>query len=155
MSTIKRLFPAFLLLLLSGLIASTGCSDPESSARKLYNDAINAQKEGREQDAFALYEGIVEKYPETQTAVEANRLLLQRSLMQEKEIRAALDLFRLDNFRYPSTEEGLTMLVEPSPQFSHWKGPYLDGPTAKSLEAFSYALVGNDIELARRPRGKR
>jgi general secretion pathway protein G len=40
---------------------------------------------------------------------------------------AALDAFRLDNSRYPSTEEGLDVLwEEPSRDaMPNWKGPYL------------------------------
>lgn len=46
--------------------------------------------------------------------------------LQIKDLGAALDLFRLEVGRYPSTEEGLTALVEP-PQGtdSRWNGPYL------------------------------
>jgi general secretion pathway protein G len=40
---------------------------------------------------------------------------------------AALDAFRLDNGRYPATEEGLASLWEAPPQerLPNWKGPYL------------------------------
>ena len=40
---------------------------------------------------------------------------------------AALDAFRLDNGRYPTTEEGLALLWDaPSHEFlPNWKGPYL------------------------------
>ncbi len=36
----------------------------------------------------------------------------------------ALDQFRLDVGRYPSTEEGLASLVK-NPGLDHWEGPYL------------------------------
>jgi len=40
---------------------------------------------------------------------------------------AALDAFRLDNGRYPSTDEGLEALWEEpkAAQLQNWKGPYL------------------------------
>jgi general secretion pathway protein G len=53
-----------------------------------------------------------------------------RTLQDIRAITAALDLYRLDNFSYPSTEQGLEALVtKPAglPQGTHWKqGGYLD-----------------------------
>ena len=40
-------------------------------------------------------------------------------------IAIALDLFELDNGRYPSTEEGLKTLRKPPGNTPDWKGPYL------------------------------
>ena len=40
----------------------------------------------------------------------------------------ALDDFRLDNGRYPTTEEGLNSLREKSESLSQWDGPYLPKP---------------------------
>ena len=37
----------------------------------------------------------------------------------------ALDTFRLDTGRYPTTEEGLKALREKPPGVDHWEGPYL------------------------------
>ena len=45
-------------------------------------------------------------------------------------IITALNIYRLDNFNYPSSEQGLQALtVKPSgdPDAPNWKGPYLDG----------------------------
>lgn len=44
-------------------------------------------------------------------------------------IVTALNLYKLDNFNYPSSEQGLDALVaKPSgqPEAAAWKGPYLD-----------------------------
>jgi general secretion pathway protein G len=43
-------------------------------------------------------------------------------------IENALKLYRLDNFSYPTTEQGLEALVaKPAdPSIRNWKGPYLD-----------------------------
>lgn len=44
-------------------------------------------------------------------------------------VMTALNLYKLDNFRYPSNEQGLQALVaKPSgqPDAPNWKGPYLD-----------------------------
>lgn len=54
-----------------------------------------------------------------------------RTLQDIRAISAALDLYRLDNFSYPSTDQGLEALVEKPanlPSGTHWKqGGYLDG----------------------------
>lgn len=53
-----------------------------------------------------------------------------RTLQDIRAIGAALDLYRLDNFSYPTTEQGLEALVtKPTglPAGAHWKqGGYLD-----------------------------
>ncbi len=41
---------------------------------------------------------------------------------------AALDSFRLDNDRYPTTEEGLKALREKPEGLENWDGPYLPKP---------------------------
>lgn len=53
-----------------------------------------------------------------------------RSLQDIRAISAALDLYRLDNYNYPSTEQGLEALVTKPvdlPEGTNWKkGGYLD-----------------------------
>jgi general secretion pathway protein G len=39
----------------------------------------------------------------------------------------ALDLYFMDTGRYPSTSEGLAVLVRPSENMPGWNGPYLKG----------------------------
>jgi general secretion pathway protein G len=44
-------------------------------------------------------------------------------------LRTALDTFRLDVGRYPTTEEGLAILMDPPTDpdlLAHWRGPYLE-----------------------------
>lgn len=45
--------------------------------------------------------------------------------LQIEDLGAALDLFYLDNGRYPTTEEGLEALVEAPASLPEWAGPYL------------------------------
>ncbi|MCB1385662.1 MAG: type II secretion system major pseudopilin GspG [Nitratireductor sp.] len=48
------------------------------------------------------------------------------AIAQIKNIEGALDLFFIDNLRYPTSEEGLKALSEPSPELQdRWNGPYL------------------------------
>lgn len=45
--------------------------------------------------------------------------------LQMKDLSASLDLFYLDNGRYPTTEEGLSSLVTQPSGSQQWDGPYL------------------------------
>jgi general secretion pathway protein G len=45
--------------------------------------------------------------------------------IQIESLSAALDLFYLDNGRYPAANEGLTALVQRPASTSGWNGPYL------------------------------
>jgi general secretion pathway protein G len=44
---------------------------------------------------------------------------------QIEQLGAALDMFKVDNERYPTTEEGLAALVEAPAGLATWGGPYL------------------------------
>jgi len=48
--------------------------------------------------------------------------------IQMENLSSALDLYYLDNGRYPSTEEGLTALVRRPTSAVAWNGPYLKTP---------------------------
>jgi len=57
-----------------------------------------------------------------------NEARVVRAQTDIKSLGAALDLYRLDNFNYPSTEQGLQALIEePSgdPEPGNWNGPYV------------------------------
>ena len=45
--------------------------------------------------------------------------------LQIDQISAGLDLFRLDNARYPTKDEGLIALFEAPDGLARWQGPYL------------------------------
>ena len=45
--------------------------------------------------------------------------------IQIESLSAALDLYYLDNSRYPSQNEGLAALVQKPPSAAYWNGPYL------------------------------
>jgi general secretion pathway protein G len=53
---------------------------------------------------------------------------IKAAKIQIESLSAALDLYYLDNGRYPSTSEGLIALVQrPSAEEPAWNGPYLKG----------------------------
>ncbi len=45
--------------------------------------------------------------------------------LQVEDLGSALDMYRLEVGRYPSTEEGLKALVEKPANAANWNGPYL------------------------------
>jgi general secretion pathway protein G len=49
--------------------------------------------------------------------------------IQIQSFASALDLFYLDAGRFPSTSEGLAVLVRQTPGVAAWNGPYLKGGT--------------------------
>jgi general secretion pathway protein G len=48
--------------------------------------------------------------------------------LQIEQLSAALDLYKLDNGRYPTTNEGLAALLAAPPGAAQWHGPYLAKP---------------------------
>ena len=65
-------------------------------------------------------------------------------------IESALKLYRLDNFSYPSTEQGLEALVtKPAdPTIRNWKGSYLERqPKDPWGNPYLYLNPGNNSEI--------
>jgi general secretion pathway protein G len=70
-----------------------------------------------------------------------------RAKQDIRAVGAALDLYRLDNFSYPTTEQGLEALItKPAglPEGTNWKkGGYLDGfPTDPWHKPYAYLQPG-------------
>lgn len=161
-------------ILVSALAFTLGaCSDPEASARGLYNEGITLQREGRTSDAIAVYEGLVRKYPRTEAAVEANKLLfelgaidrLSSALSEDidrkkfetaenhvRAIEASLHLYRLDNFAYPTQAQGLHALsqrpsLRPEPR-NYRQGGYMRAiPKDPWGRDYMYRNPGNNGEF--------
>ncbi|MFE8032267.1 type II secretion system protein GspG [Thiohalocapsa marina] len=149
------------VLLMAGIAA---CSDPESAARVLHNQAITAEKEGRTEDAKAIYEQIVDEYPQTATAIDANKWLLSSEKVggvldaltsvarshqlekQKKILEETLDMYRLITGRYPTEEEGLSALISRPEGAKIWKGPYLEGEPEQVREMLSQFTYRIDAE---------
>jgi general secretion pathway protein G len=45
--------------------------------------------------------------------------------IQIEELASALDMYRIDNGHFPTTEQGLDVLIEAPPNAANWNGPYL------------------------------
>lgn len=65
--------------------------------------------------------------------------------LQVEELSAALDMYKLENGRYPTSQEGLQALVEAPPGATAWNGPYLKKkavPKDPWGEDYHYAAPG-------------
>ena len=69
--------------------------------------------------------------------------------IQIADLDKALEIFKLDVGRYPSTEEGLEALVKKPGSANGWNGPYLKGglPTDPWGHAYRYTSSGGNIEI--------
>lgn len=63
-------------------------------------------------------------------------------------IESTLDQYRLDVGQYPTTEEGLAVLVSPPPNRTRWNGPYLKKqvPPDPWGHAYVYRMPGEHGE---------
>ncbi len=65
--------------------------------------------------------------------------------VQIEDLSAALDMYKLDVGKYPTTEQGLTALVEKPADSKRWNGPYLRKtrvPQDPWMEAYNYKSPG-------------
>ena len=59
-------------------------------------------------------------------------------------IKAALDMYELDNGAYPTTEEGLSALLTKPQSAANWRGPYLDKkPKDPWGQSYQYKYPGS------------
>ena len=98
---------------------------------------------------LALIAGIVG----TQLFGEAEKAKASATKIQIKSLEAALDLYRLHNSTYPSTEQGLQALLT-KPEVGRipnsWQGPYLKAnsvPTDSWKNPFVYISDGRTVEI--------
>ena len=54
---------------------------------------------------------------------------------------SALDMYRLDNFKYPTTDQGLQALVQQPSDARNWRGPYTKGGLRKDPWGNDYHYV--------------
>jgi general secretion pathway protein G len=74
------------------------------------------------------------------------------AMLQIEELSSALDVYRLEVGRYPSSDEGLTSLVENPGSVDQWNGPYLRKSTIRKDpwgNEYSYVAPGEhgDFDL--------
>ena len=70
---------------------------------------------------------------------------LKAAKVQIEDLSAALDMYKLDVGRYPTSEQGLDALVEKPADVNRWNGPYLRKtkvPLDPWQQAYHYASPG-------------
>ena len=65
------------------------------------------------------------------------RAKVDTAQMEIKNIGAALDLFMIDNGRYPTEAEGLSALVN-NPGIARWRGPYLKAKAGVPMDPWGH-----------------
>ena len=71
--------------------------------------------------------------------VDASKVEIART--QIKMLKAALQVYRLDNGRYPTNSEGLNSLIVRPATLGTWRGPYLEEELLDLGKAFQLQLV--------------
>ncbi len=90
---------------------------------------------------IALLAGIVG--PQVMKHMSASKTKATR--VQVEDLSAALDMYKLDVGKYPTTEQGLSSLVEKPAGSKRWNGPYLRKdkvPHDAWIQPFHYASPG-------------
>ncbi len=124
-----------LLVVISLCAVYSGCRSDSEKARALLNNARVLVREQNNGQAKATLKDVVKRYPHTEEATEANKLLdafwMAEDMtgnklweIESQEIKLALHLFSLDIGRYPTQKEGLKALSI-NPGIPRWEGPYL------------------------------
>lgn len=69
--------------------------------------------------------------------------------VQIADLQKALDIFKLDTGRYPTTEEGLDALAKQPGNVRGWNGPYLSGgvPNDPWSNPYRYSYNGGRVEI--------
>jgi general secretion pathway protein G len=80
---------------------------------------------------------------------QADKAKVQTAVTQTKMLKGALETMRLDISRYPTTEEGLALLVDKPSETrvaAAWAGPYLDEDVPKDpwTRDYIYAATPSD-----------
>lgn len=108
-----------------------------ASVRRKYQASCarlqRAMRDPRQQSGFTLIEllvvlailGMIVAFVTPQVLKYLGRAKTDSAHIQIENIAGALDLFRLDNGRYPNQTEGLEALIEAPVGLSTWNGPYL------------------------------
>ncbi len=126
---------SILLAMISLCAVCFSCRSDSEKARALLNNARVHVREQNNGQAKAILTDVVKRYPHTEEATEANKLLDAFAMAEDmtgnklwdiksQEIKLALQLFSLDIGRYPTQREGLRALSI-NPGIRRWKGPYL------------------------------
>jgi hypothetical protein len=135
---------------------SISCKSDSEKARTMLNNAHALMRDQKGEEAKKTLKNLLDKYPHTEEATEANKLLdvfqvaervtdIQVQEIQSKEIEGALQLFSFDIGRYPTQKEGLKALFL-NPGINGWQGPYMADPKRQEeiTGKFDYVRPGRN-----------
>lgn len=119
---------------------------------------LNARSSGAARDGgFTLLEllvvmviiGLLAGFVAPRYFAQVGKSQVKVARAQINSLEQALDQFRLDVGRYPSTEEGLAALNAGPPSVEGWAGPYLrkDVPADPWGRAYVYQHPGRNSEM--------
>ena len=117
-----------------------------------------AEAEGRRQRGFTLLEmmavvmiiGLLMTLIGTQVAAQIDKARRTTTQAKIKQLESALEMYKMDNARYPSTDQGLRALIEKptgAPEPKRWQpGGYVKGDMLEDSwqEDFQYASPGTN-----------
>jgi general secretion pathway protein G len=69
--------------------------------------------------------GLVGVVATVQVTQQLDRAKVDVAILQLRQIQGDLELFRIDTGRYPTAEEGLTVLLADTGSTDGWRGPYV------------------------------
>ncbi len=101
-------------------------------------DRLRARDAKRRQAGFTLVEllvvlailGLLVALATPQVLKYLDSSKVSTAKIEVDNLSTALDLFKVDMARYPTTEEGLAALVEAPPGAEKWQGPYVKKNTS-------------------------
>ncbi len=116
------------------------------SLKKFSKDMVKSKDIVKKDDGFTLIElivvmiiiGLLSALVAPKFFGKVDKAKINTTKAQISLLGAALDDFRLDNGRYPTTEEGLQALREKPGDLKTWAGPYLPKPVPKDAWGFDY-----------------
>ena len=101
--------------------------------QRLKNRIATLRTDARRESGFTLVEllvvlailGLLVAVATPQVLKYLGKAKVDTAQIEIKSLSTALDLFMIDNGRYPSQQEGLTVLVINPGNLASWRGPYL------------------------------
>ena len=123
----------------------------------MLNEQARRRSTGRSQSGFTLMEllvvlailGLLMSLVGPQVLNQLGGAKTKTAAIQVKDLEQALEMYKLDVGRFPSTNEGLQALVRKPAAAAGWNGPYLnsDVPLDPWNREYNYKYPGDRGEL--------
>jgi general secretion pathway protein G len=136
---------------------ATNGIDPSIAAVAIDLGCLNARRPIGREGGFTLLEllvvmvilGLLVGYVAPRYFQQVGKSEVKMAQAQIESLQKALDVYRLDTGRYPSTEQGLNALMERPANEPKWSGPYLKKsvPLDPWGRPYQYRYPGERAEL--------